>query len=55
MKFTIISNEDDDRPVFITGNFNKWNPKDATYVLKKHDNNTYTIEIDDEQINEKIE
>ena len=55
MKFTIISNEDDDRPVFITGNFNKWNPKDATYVLKKHDNNTYTIEIDDEQLPEIIE
>lgn len=55
MKFTIISNEDDDRPVFITGNFNKWNPKDATFVLKNIDNNTYTIEIDDEQLPEIIE
>ena len=55
MKFTIISNEDDDRPVFITGNFNKWNPKDATFVLKNLDNNTYTIEIDDEQLPEIIE
>ena len=55
MKFTIISNEDDDRPVFITGNFNKWNPKDATFVLKNVDNNTYTIEIDDEQLPAIIE
>ena len=55
MKFKIISNEDDDRPVFITGNFNKWNPKDATFVLKNIDNNTYTIEIDDEQLPEIIE
>ena len=55
MKFKIISNEDDDRPVFITGNFNKWNPKDATFVLKNLDNNTYTIEIDDEQLPEIIE
>ena len=55
MKFTIISNEDDDRPVFITGNFNKWNPKDATFVLKNLDNNTYTIEIDDEQLPAIIE
>ena len=55
MKFTIISNEDDDRPVFITGNFNKWNPKDATFVLKNIDNNTYTIEIDDEQLPAIIE
>jgi predicted alpha/beta superfamily hydrolase len=55
MKFTIISNEDDDRPVFITGNFNKWNPKDATFVLKNLDNHTYTIEIDDEQLPAIIE
>lgn len=55
MKFTIISNENDDRPVFITGNFNKWNPKDATFVLKNLDNNTYTIEIDDEQLPAIIE
>ena len=55
MKFKIISNEDDDRPVFITGNFNKWNPKDATFVLKNIDNNTYTIEIDDEQLPAIIE
>lgn len=55
MKFTIISNEDDERPVFITGNFNKWNPKDATFVLKNLDNNSYTIEIDDEKLPEIIE
>lgn len=55
MKFTIISNENDDRPVFITGNFNKWNPKDATFVLKNLDNNTYSIEIDDEQLPSIIE
>lgn len=55
MKFTIISTEDDDRPVFITGNFNKWNPKDLTFVLEKSATNTYFINIKEEQLPEIIE
>lgn len=55
MKFTIISTEDDDRPVFITGNFNKWNPKDLTFVLEKSETNTYFINIKEEQLPEIIE
>ncbi|KIA88909.1 alpha/beta hydrolase [Kaistella jeonii] len=55
MNFTIISNEDDDRPVFITGNFNKWDPKDLTFQLKLIDTNSYTIDIEDEKLPEAIE
>ena len=55
MEFFLKSEDNDDRAIFITGNFNKWNPKDATFVLKNLDNNTYIIEIDDKQLPEIIE
>ena len=55
MKFTIISNEDDDRTVFITGNFNKWNPKDLVFALAQTDENTYWIDIEDKILPENIE
>lgn len=55
MKFTMISQEEDERPVYITGNFNKWNPKDANYQLTENGENAYQIEIDDEKLPETIE
>jgi len=55
MKFTIVSNEDDDRPVFITGNFNQWNPRDKNFELSKTEENTYTIEIEDKKLPKLIE
>lgn len=51
----MLSHEEDERPVFITGNFNKWNPKDSNYELKPEEENLYSIEIDTEKLPEKIE
>lgn len=55
MKFTIISNEEDERPVYITGNFNKWNPRDLVYELKIIEPHMYFIEIEDEKLPEIVE
>lgn len=55
MKFTITSNEEDDRPVYITGNFNKWNPKDVNFILEVIDSKNFTIDINDEHLPENIE
>lgn len=55
MRFTIISNEDDDRPVFITGNFNKWDPKDLAFELTETKVNQYSIDIEEENLPEHIE
>src|SRR5690606_30415997 len=55
MKFTVISHEEDERPVYITGNFNKWNPRDPLFELSEVGPNTYTIDIDDEVLPEHIE
>ncbi len=48
MKFTLYTEETDERPIFITGNFNVWNPKDSRYQLSSTDPNNYYIEIADE-------
>lgn len=55
MRFELYTDEKDDRPVFITGNFNNWNPKDYRYQLKQSDSRQYFIEIDDEKLAEEIE
>ena len=55
MKFTIVSNEDDDRPVYITGNFNEWNPRDKNFELTKTEENTYVIDIEDKKLPKLIE
>ncbi len=56
MKFILKSNEDDERPVYITGNFNKWNPRDLKFELKKTDKkNIYSIDIDDDKLPGNIE
>lgn len=55
MKFTITSNEEDDRPVYLTGNFNQWNPKDDNFVLEVIDSKNFTIDIADEDLPENIE
>jgi predicted alpha/beta superfamily hydrolase len=55
MKFTIISNEDDERPVFITGNFNKWDPKDLVFEMLETGVNTYSIEIEANKLPKNIE
>jgi predicted alpha/beta superfamily hydrolase len=55
MKFTIISNEDDERPVFITGNFNKWDPRDLVFEMLETGVNTYSIEIEANKLPKNIE
>jgi len=55
MKFTITSKENDDRPVYITGNFNKWNPRDVIFELQKTEENTYSIDIENKSLPKIIE
>ncbi|MCD0479079.1 carbohydrate esterase [Chryseobacterium sp. LC2016-29] len=55
MKFTLNTAEKDNRPIFITGNFNKWNPKDHDFKLKILDENTYSIDIEDQLLGDDIE
>ncbi|WP_449397939.1 alpha/beta hydrolase-fold protein [Chryseobacterium wanjuense] len=55
MRFELYSEEIDDRTVYITGNFNNWNPKDYTFQLKRLDPNNYCIEINDEILPDVIE
>lgn len=55
MRFELYTEEKDDRPVFITGNFNSWNPKDYNFQLKQTDPSHYFIEIEDETLPEEID
>lgn len=55
MRFELYTDEKDDRPVFITGNFNNWNPKDYNYLLQRSDSHHYFIEIEDEKLADEIE
>lgn len=55
MRFELYTEEKDDRPVFITGNFNSWNPKDYNYQLQPKDPGNYFIEIDDQALPDNIE
>ena len=57
MKFYLRSAEIDERPIYITGNFNDWNPRDPNYVLEKDEKieDFYFIEINDENLPENIE
>ncbi|NIF04944.1 alpha/beta hydrolase [Chryseobacterium sp. Tr-659] len=55
MRFELYTEEKDDRPAFITGNFNSWNPKDYVYQLKQLDSFNYFIEIDDQLLPDDIE
>lgn len=55
MRFELYTDEKDDRPVFITGNFNNWNPKDYRFQLQQTDSRHYFIEIEDEKLADEIE
>lgn len=55
MIFNLKTLDTDDRKIYITGNFNAWNPKDATYTLQQKDENHFFIEIEDEILPDKIE
>ncbi|MBB6370248.1 putative alpha/beta superfamily hydrolase [Chryseobacterium shigense] len=55
MRFELYTEESDDRTVYITGNFNNWNPKDYNYQLKQLNPNNYFIEIDDKILPDIVE
>src|SRR5690606_21941316 len=55
MEFFLETEELDDRPIYITGNFNKWNPKNPQYQLKEVDKRKYFIKIEDKLLPELIE
>jgi predicted alpha/beta superfamily hydrolase len=42
----LTSLEQDDRPVFIAGNFNEWNPKHPDFEMKKTGDNSYEFALD---------
>lgn len=56
MRFNLkCTEDDDDRPVFITGNFNNWDPRDLKYELTKDGLTEYHIDIDDTELPDVIE
>jgi predicted alpha/beta superfamily hydrolase len=55
MRFELYTEESDDRAIYITGNFNNWNPKDQSYRLTQTDLHNYFIEIDDQVLPDEIE
>jgi predicted alpha/beta superfamily hydrolase len=55
MLFNLQTNDEDERAIYITGNFNSWNPKDEKFKLKKNIDFNYSIEINDELLFENIE
>ncbi len=54
MKFYLQADQEDTRAVFLTGNFNKWDPHDKNYQLQKN-GKKYKITIPDEDLPEIIE
>lgn len=42
----LTSSEEDDRPVFVAGNFNEWNPKHPDYEMSRNDDNSFEITLD---------
>jgi predicted alpha/beta superfamily hydrolase len=55
MRFELRTEEHDERNIYITGNFNSWNPRDEQYRLSQLNERDYYIEIDDEFLPELIE
>ena len=55
MKFYLTTDEIDERPVYLTGTFNKWDPRDAAYIMEPLDDGRYFLEIPDRFLKGKIE
>ena len=55
MEFFLTTSEPDERPVYLTGNFNHWNPRSPKFKLKEIDQQHFYIRIDDELLPEIIE
>ncbi len=55
MKFYLTTDEADERPVYITGNFNNWDPRDTDYEMKPMEDGSYFLEITDDILPGKLE
>ncbi|WP_307448703.1 MULTISPECIES: alpha/beta hydrolase [Chryseobacterium] len=55
MRFELHTGEKDERPVYITGNFNSWNPLDERYRMTLLDSGIYYIEKDAATLPDHIE
>lgn len=55
MRFNLFTELPDAREIYITGNFNGWNPKDPNFKLAKKDENNFYIVIDDAEMPDLIE
>ncbi len=55
MKFQLESLSNDERDIYITGNFNAWNPKDPRFILNRVNESLYEISISDRILKESIE
>lgn len=55
MHFNLETSEEDGRSIYLTGNFNKWNPKDDNFKLNKLEESKYEIIVNDEDLPDKIE
>ncbi|MDH6254006.1 putative alpha/beta superfamily hydrolase [Chryseobacterium sp. H1D6B] len=55
MRFELYTEESDERTIYITGNFNNWNPRDNAFMLTQSDPNNFFIEIDDQILPSDIE
>ncbi len=55
MKFILHTPNDDEREVYITGNFNDWNPQDPHFKMTQLEEGKYEIEIEDTKLNEPLE
>ncbi|WP_313027738.1 alpha/beta hydrolase-fold protein [Soonwooa sp.] len=55
MKFNLMTLDEDDRDVYITGNFNAWDPKDPNFKMTKIDNAHYFIDIADDKLPDIVE
>ena len=54
MKFFLKTEHNDERTIFITGNFNNWNPRDKHFSLQQTEEG-YCIDINDEILPSEIE
>jgi len=55
MRFELYTEQSDERVIYITGNFNSWDPKDRRFQLTQRSPNHYFIEIDDLILPDPIE
>jgi len=55
MDFFLTTPELDNRQVYITGNFNNWNPQDPNFQLKELDEGSFYLHIEDSLLPENIE